>query len=146
MAAALSGRRGSLPLEPLGQSSFLSTPLGFFSAWHRSNLMVVSVIIGGRSLIVCNSCGPPRAWRLKNFLSTRISEQSSVMAVARDGRRNMRDEKVVGGCGRSRMTITTYRIGGLRAEKRANAEAGGFQTRRSKYRTSVSYELGFNGS
>ena len=110
-------RRESLPLEPFGQSSFLSTPLGFFKTWHMSSLMVASVTVVGCSFIQCNSCGPPKAWRLKDVLSTRISEQSSVMAVARDGRSRMRDESVVGGGGRSRMMITRFRIGGSRAEK-----------------------------
>ena len=103
-----------------------------------SSLIAVSVIKGGCSLIVCNSCGPPKAWRLKDFSSTRISEQSSVMAVARDGRRRMSDVRVVGGWGGSRMTITRYRIGGSKAGKEGNGEAGGSQNRRGKYRTSVS--------
>ena len=107
--------------------------------------MVVSVTVMGCSFIQCNSCGPPKAWRLKDVLSTLISEQSSVMAVARDGRRIMRDESVVRGGGRSRMTITRYRIDGSKAEKMGKAEAGGSQTRRDKYRRSVSYNLGFNG-
>ena len=110
-----------------------------------SSLMVVSVTVVGCSFIQCNSCGPPKAWRLKDVLSTRISEQSSVMAVARDGRRITRDERVVGGCRRSRMTITRYRIDGSRAEKVEKAEAGGPQARRNNYRRSVSYNLGFNG-
>ena len=104
-----------------------------------SSLIAVSVIVGGCSFIVCNSCGPPKAWRSKDFLSTRISEQSSVMAVARDGRRRMSDVRVVGGCGGSRMTITRYRGGGSRSEGVENAEAGGSETRRGKYRTSVKF-------
>ena len=145
MGARGSRRTRSLPLEPFGQSSFLSTPLGFFSAWHISSLIAVSVIVGGCSFIVCNSCGPPKAWRLNGFLSTRISEQSSVMAVARDGRRRMSDERLVGECKSSRMTITRYRGGRSRAEEVENAEAGGSQTRRENDRTSVNYSLWFNG-
>ena len=103
-----------------------------------SSLIAVSVIVGGCSFIVCISCGPPKAWRLKDFLSTRISLQSSVMAVAKDGRRRMSDVRVVGGCGGSRMTIKRYRGGGSRTEKEGNGEAGSFQNRRGKYRTSVS--------
>ena len=75
-----------------------------------SSLKVVSVIVGGCSFIVCNSCGPPKAWRLKDFPFIRMSLQLSVMAVARDGIRRMRNERVVGGCGGSRMTITRYGI------------------------------------
>ncbi len=90
-----------------------------------SSVMVVSVMVLGRSFILCNSCGPPKALRLKAVLSTRISEQSSDMAVARDGRRKMRDERVVGGCGGSRMMIVRYRIGGSRAKQVGVAEAGG---------------------
>ena len=60
------------------------------------------------------------------------------MAAVRDGRRRMRDERVVGGCRGSRMTITRYRIGGSKAGKQGNGEAGGSQNRRGRYRTSVS--------
>ena len=110
-----------------------------------SSVMVVSVTLLGCSFILCNSCGPPKVLRLKGFLSTRISEQSSDMAVARDGRRKMRDERAVGGCGGSRMMTERYRIGGSKAEKVRDAEAGGSQTRRGKYGTRMNYELVDNG-
>ena len=90
-----------------------------------SSVMVVSVMVLGCSFILCSSCGPPKALRLKAVLSTRISEQSSDMAAARDGRRKMRDETAVGGCGGSRMMIVRYDLGGSRAEKVRNVEAGG---------------------
>ena len=110
-----------------------------------SSVMVVSVILLGCSFILCNSCGPPKALRLKAVLSTRISEQPMFMAAAREGRRTMRDERVVGGCGGSRMMIVRYRIGGSRAERVRDAEAAGSRTSSDKYRTSVNYELGDNG-
>ena len=124
MGIGVSERTRCLPLEPFGQSSSLGIPGLFFKGWHMSSVMVVSVMVLGCSFILCSSCGPPKALRLKAVLSTRISEQSSDMAVARDGRRKMRDERVVGGCGGSRM-IVRCRIGGLRAERVGNSEAGG---------------------
>ena len=110
-----------------------------------SSVMVVSVMVLGCSFILCSSCGPPKALRLKAVLSTRISEQSSDMAVARDGRRKMRDERVVGGCGGSRMMIVSYRRCGLKAKQVGYSEAGGSQARRDKYKTSINYELVNNG-
>ena len=100
-----------------------------------SSVMVVSVTVLGCSFILCNSCGPPKGSRLKGVLSTRISEQSSDMAAAREGRRKMRDERVVGGCGGNRMMTLRYRIGGSNAEEVRDAEAGGSQTGRDKYKT-----------
>ena len=135
MTAGVSERTRCLPLEPFGQSSSLGTPGVFFKAWHMSSVIVVSVTVGGCSFILCNSCGPPKGLRLKAVLSTRISEQSIDMAVARDGRRKMRDERVVGGCGGSRMMTVRYRIGGSKAEEVRDAEAGGSQTRRDKDKT-----------
>ena len=110
-----------------------------------SSVMVVSVMVLGCSFILCNSCGPPKALRLKDVLSARISEQSSDMAAARDGRRIMKDEKMIGGYGLSRMMIVTYGIGGSRAGKVRDAVTAGSRTRRDKYRASVNYELGDNG-
>ena len=110
-----------------------------------SSVMVVSVMVLGCSFILCNSCGPPKALRLKGVLSTRISEQSSDIAVARDGKRTIRDESVLGVCRGSRMMIVRYRTGGSSAEKEGEAEAGGSRVRRGRYRTGVDYDLGDNG-
>ena len=110
-----------------------------------SSVKVVSVMILGCSFILCSSCGPPKALRLKAVSSTLISEQSSDMAVARDGRRKMRDERVVGGCEGSRMMIVSYRRGGLRAKQVGYSKAGGSQARRDKYGTSVDCKLADNG-
>ena len=139
-------RTRCLPLERFGQSSSLGTPGLFCKGLHMSSVMVVSVMVIGFSFILCNSCGPPKALRLKAVLSTRISVQSSDMAAARDGRRTMRDERAVGGCGGSRMMLVGYRIGGSKAEKVRDAEAAGSRTRSDEYRKSVNYELGDNGS
>ena len=107
-----------------------------------SRVMVVSVTVLGCSFILCNSCGPPKALRLKGVLSTRISEQSSDMAVAKDGRRTIRDERVLGVCRGSRMMIVRYRTGGSSAEKGREAEAGDSLVRRGRYRKGVKYDLG----
>lgn len=82
----------SVPLEPLGQSSSFGMPFAFFSGLQMSIVKVVFVIVGEGewSSLVITDMGLPRADMSKDCLSSRMLEQSRLMADVRAGRRRRR--------------------------------------------------------